>query len=61
MSVQKKLIEDILSSYDTILTKKSLFEATDIYSNVNFKDNVVGNSTPSKDNINLSLFNVYVV
>lgn len=30
-------------------------EAVDTYSNVEFKDNVVGNSTPSKDNINLSL------
>jgi hypothetical protein len=56
MSSQKKLIEDILSSYDIINeNKKSLFEATDVYANLNFKDNVVGNSTPSKDNINVSL------
>lgn len=32
-----------------------LKEASDIYSNVDFKDMVVGNSSPSKDNINLSL------
>lgn len=32
-----------------------LKEASDVYSNVDFKDKVVGRSTPSKDNINLSL------
>jgi hypothetical protein len=32
-----------------------LKEASDVYSNVDFKDRVVGQSTPSKDNINLSL------
>ena len=32
-----------------------LKEASDVYSNVDFKDKVVGQSTPSKDNINLSL------
>jgi hypothetical protein len=30
-------------------------EAVDTYSNVEFRDGVVGNSTPSKDNINLAL------
>lgn len=56
MSSQKKLIEDILSSYNTINeNKKMVFEATDSYSNVDFKDNVVGNSTPSRDNINTKL------
>lgn len=30
-------------------------EAVDTYSNVEFRDGVVGNSTPSKDNINLTL------
>ena len=32
-----------------------LKEASDVYSNVDFKDGVVGKSTPSKDNINISL------
>lgn len=35
--------------------KYNLTEASDIYDNVNFKDGVVGGSSPSKDNINLSL------
>lgn len=30
-------------------------EATDVYDNVDFKDNVVGKSTPSRDNINTAL------
>jgi hypothetical protein len=34
---------------------KNLNEAVDTYSNVEFRDRVVGDSTPSKDNINLSL------
>jgi|LakMenEpi03Aug12_release.lakeMendotaPanAssembly.Ray.scaffolds.fasta_scaffold369825_3 hypothetical protein len=34
---------------------KKLNEAVDTYSNVEFRDRVVGDSTPSKDNINLSL------
>ncbi len=56
MSSQKKLIEDILSSYDTINENKRLvFEVVDIYPNINFKDRVVGNSTPSTDNINTAL------
>ncbi len=32
-----------------------LKEASDVYSNVDFKDGVVGKSSPSKDNINISL------
>ena len=32
-----------------------LKEASDVYSNVDFKDGVVGKSAPSKDNINISL------
>jgi hypothetical protein len=55
MSSQTKLIKDILSIYDTILENKNVSEASDVYDNVDFKDNVVGNSTPSKDKINLSL------
>jgi hypothetical protein len=35
--------------------KQKLNEAVDTYSNVEFRDRVVGNSTPSKDNINLAL------
>jgi len=35
--------------------KQKLNEAVDTYSNVEFRDRVVGNSTPSKDNINISL------
>ncbi|NBO23176.1 hypothetical protein EBU94_07565 [bacterium] len=34
---------------------KKLNEAVDTYSNVEFRDRVVGDSTPSKDNINLTL------
>ena len=37
------------------MKKNKMTEASDVYSNVNFKDGVVGNSKPSKDNINLSL------
>jgi hypothetical protein len=35
--------------------KQKLNEAVDTYSNVEFRDRVVGDSTPSKDNINISL------
>lgn len=35
--------------------EKEMSEALDVYDNVNFKDNVVGNSTPSRDNINTAL------
>jgi hypothetical protein len=34
---------------------KKLNEVVDTYSNVEFRDRVVGNSTPSKDNVNISL------
>jgi hypothetical protein len=55
MSSQTKLIKDILSTYESILENKRVLEAEDVYDNVDFKDNVVGNSTPSKDTINLAL------
>jgi hypothetical protein len=55
MDNQKKIIKDILSLYETILNNKVINEAVDVYDNVDFKDNEVGNSTPSKDNINTSL------
>jgi murein DD-endopeptidase MepM/ murein hydrolase activator NlpD len=55
MSSQSKIIKDILSTYDSILENKKISEATDVYDNVDFKDNAVGNSTPSKDTINTSL------
>jgi hypothetical protein len=47
----------ITRTYDIIsdMKKNKVTEAADNYSNVDFKDNVVGNSTPSKDNINISL------
>lgn len=56
MSLQKKLIDDILSSYDIISeNKKLVFEVVDVYPNINFVDRLVGNSTPSKDNISTTL------
>ena len=55
MSSQSKIIKDILSTYDTILENKKISEATDVYDNVDFKDNIVKNSTPSRDNINTIL------
>jgi hypothetical protein len=55
MSSQTKLIKDIMSLYDTILENKKVSEAIDVYDNVDFKDYVVGKSTPSKDNINTAL------
>jgi murein DD-endopeptidase MepM/ murein hydrolase activator NlpD len=55
MGSQTKLIKDILSTYDTILENKKISEATDVYDNVDFKDYKVGNSAPSKDNINITL------
>lgn len=55
MSSQTKLIKDIMSLYDTILENKKVSEAVDVYDNVDFKDYVVGKSTPSKDNINTAL------
>jgi len=56
MSSQKKLIEDILSSYDTINENKRLvFEVTDIYNNIEFRNIGLGN--PATDNISTSLLN----
>lgn len=37
------------------MKKNKVTEAVDNYSNVDFKDGVVGNSRPSQDNINVSL------
>ena len=54
MSVQKKLIEDILSSYDIINENKNMvFEVVDTYNNIEFKN--TGNRNPASDNINTSL------
>ena len=54
MSRQKKLIEDILSSYDIINENKRLvFEVADTYNNIEFKNIGLGN--PASDNINTSL------
>jgi hypothetical protein len=55
MSSQTKLIKDIMSLYDTILENKKVSEAVDVYDNVDFKDYVVGKSTPSRDDINTAL------
>jgi hypothetical protein len=52
MNSQIKVIKDILSIYNTILENRNIVEASDIYDNVDFKDYVVGNSSPSKDKIN---------
>jgi hypothetical protein len=53
----KDEIKEIISIYNAILENKDVLikEATDVYDDVDFKDNVVGNSTPSKDTINLAL------
>jgi hypothetical protein len=50
-------LKKITRTYDIIsdMKKNKVTEATDVYSNVDFKDRVVGSSTPSKDNINVSL------
>ncbi len=54
MSTQKKIIEDILSSYETITeNKKMVFEVADTYSNIEFRD--IGHGNPSSDNINTTL------
>jgi hypothetical protein len=47
----------ITRTYDIVsdMKKNKISEATDVYSNVDFKDRVVGSSTPSKDDINVSL------
>lgn len=51
-----KKIENILNLYENILsTENQLKEVVDSYENIDFKDNIVGSSTPSKDNINTSL------
>ena len=53
----KDEIKEIISIYNAILENRDVLikEATDVYDNVDFKDNVVGKSTPSKDKINLAL------
>lgn len=47
----------ITRTYNIIsdMKKNKVTEASDVYSNVDFKDGVVGSSKPSKDNINISL------
>lgn len=51
-----KKIENILNLYENILsTENQLKEVVDSYENIDFKDNIVGSSTPSKDDINTSL------
>ena len=47
----KKLNETI----GRLKTLMNISEASDVYANVDFKDRVVGSSTPSKDNINVAL------
>jgi hypothetical protein len=53
----KDEIKEIISIYNAILENRDVLikEATDVYDNVDFKDNVVGKSAPSKDTINLAL------
>jgi hypothetical protein len=54
MSNQKKLIEDILSSYNIINENKNLvFEVTDSYNNIDFRN--IGHGNPASDNINTAL------
>lgn len=50
-------LKKITRLYDIIsdMKKNKVTEAVDNYSNVDFKDGVVGNSRPSNDNINVSL------
>jgi hypothetical protein len=50
-------LKKITRIYDIIsdMKKNKVTEAVDNYSNVDFKDGVVGNSRPSKDEINVSL------
>jgi hypothetical protein len=50
----KKLIT-LLEILSLNSVEKEMSEALDVYDNVNFKDNVVGNSAPSRDNINTAL------
>ena len=52
MSIEEKIFE----IYEEIInSKKSILEVTDVYNNIDFKDGVVGNSAPSRDNINTAL------
>lgn len=54
MSIQKNLIEDILSSYNVINKNKTMvFEVVDVYPNINFKNIGLGN--PASDNISTTL------
>lgn len=54
MSIQKKLIEDILSSYNIINENKNMvFEVTDTYSNIEFRN--IGHGNPASDNISTTL------
>ena len=53
MSSQTKLIKDIISLYDTILENKNVYEAIDVYDNVDFEN--IGHGNPSSDNINTAL------
>ena len=55
MNTQNRFINDILSTYNNILENKRIVEATDVYDYVDFKDNVVRDSKPSRDNINIVL------
>ena len=53
----KNEINEIMLIYKAILEDRDslIKETTDVYDNVDFKDNVVGKSTPSKDTINTAL------
>lgn len=54
MSIQQKLIEDILSSYNLINENKNLvFEVTDSYENIDFKN--IGHGNPASDNLSTTL------
>lgn len=53
MSSQTKLIKDIMSTYESILENRNVFEAVDIYDNVDFKN--IGQGNPVFDEINKSL------
>ena len=55
MENNSKLVKDILSIYNTILENKTMLEVTDVYDNIDFKDGVIPNSYPSRDNINTTL------
>jgi len=57
MSIVRRINEtyDVISNINEEFKKDVILEADDVYDNVDFKDRVVGSSTPSKDNINISL------